>query len=91
MSEDELRDRTTRMETRFESFIERYERDRAEAHEWRTAANEKLDHIASIIEQGKGIVRAAGVGRWVLITLATIAGALGLPKVAMWLGAASGK
>ena len=91
MSEDELRDRTTRMETRFEGFIERYERDRAEAQAWRTVANEKLDRIASIIEQGKGIARAAGVGRWVLITLATVAGALGLPKVAMWLGAVGGK
>jgi hypothetical protein len=91
VSEEEIRDRIMRQETRFESFLDRYERDRVEAHAWRAAANDKLDRIASIIEQGKGIARAAGFGRWVLIFLASIAGALGLPKVAMWLGVASGK
>ena len=91
MSEDELRDRTTRIETRFEAFVERYERDQATAREWRTAADAKLDQIAGYIERGKGALGAFGVGRVVLIGLASLAGVVGLPKVAVWLSAAAGK
>ncbi|TXH12690.1 MAG: hypothetical protein E6R03_12430 [Hyphomicrobiaceae bacterium] len=91
MGEDELRDRTTRIETRFDAFVERYERDQATAREWRKDATAKLDQIADWINQGKGVARAVGFGRWALLALASLAGLVGLPKLAVWLGAAAGE
>lgn len=91
MSEDELRDRTTRIETLFGEFVARYERDQSAAKEWRKEADAKLAQIMSYIEQGRGVVRAVGFGRWALLALASLAGLVGLPKLAMWLGAAAGK
>lgn len=80
-----VNERLASLETKFENFEERYERDRDEAKADRVEMNDKLDRLIAREHQFAGMVKLAGIARWIIAGLVTLAGAVGAQKIAAWL------